>query len=230
MFGNALLEYDLTALNELTVVIRILLATLCGFLLGIERSRKLRAAGSRTYACVCLGAAMTMMTGQFLTLYVGDTDVARLGAQVVSGIGFIGAGTIIVTGYHKVKGVTTAAGLWASACMGLAIGAGFYFGGIMCCIAILFIVTLLDGVQNKIVSHCTHLRLFVIYDSNRNVLEMIKSMHDCGLMVDDFEMLPTESKDCYGVVMLVKSLTHRTHQEIIDEVRNLGCIVMVAEM
>ena len=130
MLGNTFYGYDLIALNEVTMLLRLVLATVCGGLLGFERTKKRRAAGIRTYILVCQGACAAMMTGQFVYLYVGSTDVSRIGAQVVSGIGFLGAGTILMTGYHKIRGLTTAAGLWATACMGLALGAGFYLGAL----------------------------------------------------------------------------------------------------
>ena len=116
-----------------SVTVRMLLAVLCGGIIGIERAYKRRPAGFRTHILICLGAAITTLTSQYLYLNLHYyTDMARLGAQVVAGIGFIGAGTIVVTRQQRVKGLTTAAGLWASACAGLAIGAGFYEGTVMC--------------------------------------------------------------------------------------------------
>ena len=119
-------------------VLRLALAMLLGGCIGLERERKRRPAGFRTYMLVCLGAALTVLLSLYeYTLITGPwsalaaelgmkTDVSRFGAQVINGIGFLGAGTILVTGRQQVKGLTTAAGLWASACTGLAVGAGFY--------------------------------------------------------------------------------------------------------
>ena len=121
-----------------SILLRLALAMFFGGVIGLEGARKGRPAGFRTYMLVCLGAALTMLLGQYelhMTevhwadhqQFVGArVDVSRFGAQVINGIGFLGAGTIIVTGNQQVKGLTTAAGLWASACVGLAIGAGFY--------------------------------------------------------------------------------------------------------
>ena len=109
-----------------SVTTRMLLAVLCGGLIGIERAYKRRPAGFRTHILICLGAAITTLTSQFLYLNLHYyTDMARLGAQVVAGIGFIGAGTIII---HRqlVRGLTTAASLWATAGIGLAAGAHMY--------------------------------------------------------------------------------------------------------
>ena len=121
-----------------SVVLRLVLAVVCGGAIGIERAFKRRPAGFRTHILICLGAAMTTLTSQYLYLNMHYyTDMARLGAQVVAGIGFLGAGTIIVTRRQRVKGLTTAAGLWASAIIGLALGGGFYGGGILTTLMIL---------------------------------------------------------------------------------------------
>lgn len=125
-------------LTWVTVLIRVALATLCGGSVGIERAYRGRPAGFRTHILVCLGASLTMMTNQFIFDTIGSTDPARFGAQVISGIGFLGAGTILVRKNNRVSGLTTAAGLWASACMGLAIGIGFYEGALLACAVILF--------------------------------------------------------------------------------------------
>ena len=126
--------------NTVSILFRLFLAVVCGGIIGFDRGRKRRPAGFRTYMIVCLGAALTMLISQHMFWRGYATDLSRLGAQVVSGIGFLGAGTIIVTGRQQIKGMTTAAGLWASACMGLAIGAGFYTGALICCVLIILTV------------------------------------------------------------------------------------------
>lgn len=114
-------------LNYTSICIRIFIAVICGGIIGLERGVKGRAAGFRTHILVCVGAALTMMTGQYILINLAPhSDPGRLGAQVISGIGFLGVGTIVTTRTHKVRGLTTAAGLWTSACLGLAIGIGFY--------------------------------------------------------------------------------------------------------
>lgn len=117
---------------EFQIVIRLLVASLCGAFIGLEREKKGSAAGIKTFAAVCLGAAMAMIANEYLTVVMGKGtgDIARIGAQVVSGVGFLGAGTIMVTGANKIKGLTTAALLWVTATIGLAAGAGFYAGAI----------------------------------------------------------------------------------------------------
>ena len=107
------------ATQEFIMTIKLLLALFCGGLLGIEREQKKRPAGFRTYMLVCVGATLVMITNEFLGTRYAGIDPTRMGAQVISGIGFLGVGTIIVTGDNRVKGLTTAAGLWATACVGL---------------------------------------------------------------------------------------------------------------
>lgn len=121
----------LQGINLVSVPVRIALSLLVGGLLGIERGRKNRPAGFRTYMLVCLGSTLVMMTNQYVYQTFSTSDPVRLGAQVISGIGFLGAGTIIVTGRNQIKGITTAAGMWTAAACGLAIGIGFYYGAIL---------------------------------------------------------------------------------------------------
>ena len=128
----------LSEMNIVSTCARLGLALLLGGILGVERGRKRRPAGLRTYMIVCMASALVMMTGEYLFTTLNTGDPARMGAQVISGIGFLGAGTIIITS-KQVKGLTTAAGLWASACLGLAVGAGYYAGAIVCGVFLLVV-------------------------------------------------------------------------------------------
>lgn len=133
-------------LRELTYVavgIRILAALILGGVIGLEREMKNRPAGLRTYMLVCVGSCLIMMTNQFLYQTTATGDPARMSAQVISGIGFLGAGTIVVTRHNQIKGLTTAAGLWACAAVGLSIGIGFYEAALVSGVAIYVVLTLL---------------------------------------------------------------------------------------
>lgn len=131
----------------LGVAVRMISAVICGGLVGLEREFKRRPAGFRTHILICLGASVTILTNlylyQVLHLY---TDISRMGAQAIAGIGFIGAGTIIVTKRRRVKGLTTAAGLWAISAIGLVCGAGYlelaYFATAMILVAEMLLVKL----------------------------------------------------------------------------------------
>lgn len=130
----------LNEFNGVSVFVRLILALILGALLGIERERKQRPAGLRTYTLVCLGSALAAVTNEYICTIYPSADPARIPAQIVSGIGFLGAGTILVTKEHQVKGLTTAAGLWCCAAVGIAVGSGFYYGAILA--GILIVVSL----------------------------------------------------------------------------------------
>lgn len=135
--------------NLLTLIIRTLLAIICAGVIGFERDAHGSAAGLRTHILVCLGAMIAMSTGVFAATHFSG-DASRIGAQVVSGIGFLGAGTIMVNRGH-IKGLTTAAGLWTSACIGLAIGTGFYEAAIVGSIAVLIVERWLKRLKKRII-------------------------------------------------------------------------------
>ena len=150
-------------LHELTlqsIVLRTVLAMLFSGILGYEREKKGRPAGFRTYMVVCLGSAIAMMTGIYLNQGTGSGDPGRIAAQVISGIGFLGAGTILVTRQNQVKGLTTAAGLWADACLGLALGAGFYSGAVIGFAAIWCSLRILHVVDKRLSRRS---KVFVVY-------------------------------------------------------------------
>ena len=183
------LDY-LRQLNIVSMMLRIILALLMGGLIGMERERKRRPAGFRTYMLVALGAALTVMLSQYLDYMINNpwaeisasigvkTDASRFGAQVINGVGFLGAGTIIVTGRQEVKGLTTAAGLWASACMGLAIGAGFYECMIVGFILIFLCMRILPLIENAVMAKARNMNIYVEMDSVENVgaiVSLIKS-------------------------------------------------------
>ena len=133
--------------NLLTMIIRTLLALLCAGVIGYERDAHGSAAGLRTHILVCIGAMIAMSTGVFAATHFSG-DVSRIGAQVVSGIGFLGAGTIMVNRGH-IKGLTTAAGLWTSACIGLAIGIGFYEAAIVGTVSVFFVERGLKSIKKR---------------------------------------------------------------------------------
>jgi putative Mg2+ transporter-C (MgtC) family protein len=129
------------------------LAAVLGGLVGMERENKKRAAGFRTHILVSLGSALVMVTSEYIFYkYEGATnlDPARLGAQVISGIGFLGAGTIIRQG-GSVKGLTTAASLWAVSCIGLAAGSGFYEAAVIAAIIVFVTLILLGRFEQLVV-------------------------------------------------------------------------------
>ena len=168
---------SLRDVNMVSVTVRMFLAVLCGGIIGIEREYKRRPAGFRTHILICLGAAMTTLTSQFLHLELHYyTDMARLGAQVVAGVGFIGAGTIIVTQRQRVKGLTTAAGLWASAIIGLAIGGGFYEGALFATFLIILAELLFSKLEYRMLENAPEINLYMEY-TDRSCLEQVLKLY-----------------------------------------------------
>ena len=145
---NDIITY-LSSFNAVTVVIRVLLAALAGALVGLEREFHGRAAGMRTHMMVALGAALAAMIGMYTVTELGiDSDPMRVGAQVISGVGFLGAGTILLRGGgSRITGLTTAAGLWTAASIGLAVGIGFYVGAFMTVLAVMLTFTLITSLE-----------------------------------------------------------------------------------
>ncbi|WP_164914348.1 MgtC/SapB family protein [Aminipila luticellarii] len=170
--------------NLLSVILRLLLAVLFGGAIGLERGANSHPAGFRTHILVCVGAALAMLTNQYISQYLAPgSDPARLGAQVITGVGFLGVGTIFMTGKHKIKGLTTAAGLWASACLGLALGIGFYSGAIIAGILIFISLALLPKVENYFYQNARMINLYIEIDSLQNFKAFIAALKKMDILV-----------------------------------------------
>lgn len=203
--------------NVISTSVRLLLSLLCGGIIGIERGRKKRPAGFRTYMLVCVGSTLVMITNLYLMEQFPSVDPSRMGAQVVSGIGFLGAGTIIVTGRNRVKGLTTAAGLWAAASIGLAIGVGFYAGAIIGCILILFVMAALHRIDDWVMASTKVVNLYVEFIKIANVGLFMEYLKEHEMKLSDLEMSRSDglNESTVGVLFTLR-LTKRTpHAEII---------------
>jgi len=186
--------------NIVSVTLRLCLAMFCGGCIGLDRGRKRRAAGFRTYMLVCMGAALAMILSQYeMTMLettwadvanlVGiRTDVSRFGAQVINGIGFLGAGTVIVTSKQEVKGLTTAAALWASACMGLAIGAGFYECMILAFILIFFCIRILPYAESFIIENAKNMNVYIEFDSLDHIGAILTCLKQQDVHIHEVEI------------------------------------------
>ena len=186
------------------------LAVLCGGIIGIEREYKRRPAGFRTHILICLGAAMTTLTSQYLYLVMGQyTDMARLGAQVVAGIGFIGAGTIIVTRRQRVKGLTTAAGLWAAAIIGLALGGGFYEGGIFATALIMVAELFFSRVEYRMLKNAPEVNLYIEYSDNRTMDVLLQEFRERGLKILNMGIIHSSSNEKHNACAIFTLRLHK---------------------
>lgn len=177
------------------VILKLVVTTVCAGSIGLERGQRGRAAGFRTHIIVALGAALVMITNQYMVTYINpNSDPARLGAQVINGIGFLGAGTIMVTSKSKVQGLTTAAGLWASACMGLAAGIGFYEVAVIASLFILFTMTIMQRVETSLSTYTTPMLLRVELSSSEAVPQLIEEVNKLGATIKNIEVRNADSQ------------------------------------
>ena len=214
---------DLRDITVWSTAVRMLLAVVCGGAIGMERTYKRRAAGFRTHILICLGAAMTTLTSQYLYLNLGYyTDMARLGAQVVAGVGFIGAGCIIVTRRNRVKGLTTAAGLWGAAIIGLALGGGFYEGGLAATILLLLAELYFSKLEYWMLRNAPEINLYMEYTS-RNCLEnVLKYFREHGMKLVDIEITRhAEGEKSASCSILTLRLNKRTGKQEVAQMIEL---------
>lgn len=221
-----------SSLTTLSIVLRLFLAVLCGGVIGLERERKRRPAGFRTHILICLGAAMATLTSQYLILELGFfADPARLGAQVIAGIGFIGAGAIIVTRRRQVKGLTTAAGLWVCAIVGLCCGAGFFEGAIITTIIILLAEIVFSRLEYYIISNSRAFNLYVEYSHNENLQNVIDTIVKSGGYIVDLEITKSSAeRKNPSVVFSLQTPRRTSHQEIMAAITKADGVVLVEEL
>ena len=191
---------------------------------------------------VCLGAALAMILGQYetdlLAKHGGDmmaavgnrVDVVRFGAQVINGIGFLGAGTVIVTSHQEVKGLTTAAGLWASACAGLAIGAGFYECALVALILIWMCIKFLPEIEDLIIERARNMNIYVEFTSMNALGEIISCFKSLGVSIYEVDINRGSTGINPGAVFSVRLENWRPHAEILATISHLESVTMINEV
>lgn len=234
----------LRELNMCSMMLRVVLAMLVGGIVGFEREKKGRPAGFRTYMLVAVGATLTVILSQYLDFMLNSrwaltadtigikTDLSRFGAQVINGVGFLGAGTVIVTGKQEVKGLTTAAGLWASACMGIAIGAGFYECMIMGTLLIVISMKLLPLIETVITRRARNMSVYVNMDSMENLGSVVSYLKASGIKLFDVELEKSEKEhfkqvNAFFSIRLPKQLQHT---EVLAKIATMDGIIAIEEV
>lgn len=222
------LSVKLSELNFISVFLRICLAMLCGGVLGIERGKSNQPAGMRTHVLVTLGAALVMLTGQYMFQFFGSGDPARLGAQVISGIGFLGAGSIIVEGRTRIRGLTTAAGLWTAACIGLAIGVGFYLGGLLVTGAVFYVIS-----KSKTISdHFTHndlwLRIYVEFDGIKRLNEIRFAVESFGMQVGNVMLNDPLNTGQYNAIISMKNPENKSERVLSEYLEKISGVKKIS--
>ena len=223
---------DLREITYLSVALRITAAFLMGGILGWERERRSRAAGLRTYMLVCVGACIIMLTNQYIYQFFKTGDPVRMGAQVVSGIGFLGAGTIVVTKQNQIKGLTTAAGLWAAAAVGLALGIGFYEAAVIGGLLIFLILTAVHTLDSHIRKNAQRMALYAEVENKMNVAQIARSIRDLGVEITsiqlDDEYVP--SADIRALVVVLRKNKKIKREDLLLDIQKIEGIVYIEEL
>lgn len=201
-------------ITNFELILRLILSALIGGFIGIEREANNRPAGLRTHILVTLGAALIMLISTHGFNNLGTTgDPARLAAQVVSGIGFLGAGTILRTG-NSIRGLTTAASIWVCGGIGLAIGGGYYVGGLTTAAIVLFSLMSLGAFEKKI--FVRKRKILIVYCRERTGL-----IGDLGQLLGKFNII---IKD---IQILRSAEDDYEQEESIDELDSLGAVDII---
>ena len=222
---------ELREITYLSIALRIVIAVLCGGALGLERGMKNRPAGMRTYMLVCVGSCLIMLTNQYLFQVTQAGDPMRLGAQVVSGIGFLGAGTIVVTRHNRIKGLTTAAGLWSSAGVGLALGVGFYEAALIAGLAIFVVMTLLQRWDDNLHSKTRAVEIYVELAEGTTLGAFIQGVRALELDINNVQIERSgAAENGCELIATLKSKKRRKHGELMVEIRQIEGVRYIEEL
>lgn len=217
----------------LAVTVRMVAAMLCGGLIGIEREFKRRPAGFRTHILICLGASVTILTNlylyQVMHLY---TDISRMGAQVIAGIGFIGAGTIIVTKRRRVKGLTTAAGLWTAAIIGLVCGAGYLELAFFTTGMVLLAELLLVKIEYRYARRVQDVNLYLEYKHSEVIQTILQYLKEHAVKTDDLEIsrINEEGDHRYCAVISIQADKRKLDEELMRGLAAIPDLISVEEI
>ena len=218
-----------------SIVFRVVLAIALSFIIGIERSSRNHAAGVRTYILVTLGSTIAMMTNQFIFDTFETGDASRLGAQVISGIGFLGAGTIMITSRSQIRGLTTAAGLWASACMGLSVGVGFYTLAIVGTASIFLVFTILQSLESNLKDMSKSFTIHIELNSTQYLKQMTNYIRSLNIVIQRIEINTAYKESGLAVYTIYlynknKGYKNMKHIAILSAIRDLEYVNYVEEI
>ncbi len=223
----------LQGMDDIAVIIRLIFATVCGSLIGWERVVRRHSAGIRTFALVSLGSAVATVLNLYLAGLDGmSADVSRIPAGVVSGIGFLGAGTIIVTGRNQIKGLTTAASLWVASCMGMAFGAGYMSVGISCFLLVMVANLILMKLSQKVEENSRYVSLYVEVEETVGVKKIKKKLSQLGYSITSMNKTKdkTLSSSDAALMIEVDFGEKHSHTGLLEELNNLEYVNYVEEI
>ena len=209
-----------TGLTEWTpgnLILRIVVSLILGSLIGIDRGAKKRGGGARTDAAVCL-------------VFPGKADMARLPAQVISGVGFLGAGSIIISG-HQIKGLTSAASIWICACIGLAVGIGFVDGAVVLTLILLAGLHVLPHIERSVYRHSRYIRLYTEVRESGTVAVLLHKLKVDGCEIDMYDITrPGTSGQSFTVRITAHLPKHLSKESYLETLAGLDGILFVDTM
>ena len=216
-------------LTYLAIACRIGVSVLLGGIIGLERGLKNRPAGLRTYMLVCVGSALIMMTNQYVYQAFNTGDPVRMGAQVVSGIGFLGAGTIVVTRRNQIKGLTTAAGLWASAAAGLAVGVGLYEAAILGGLVIFLVLSIIHRFDSKMRQTSKVVEIYVELTKAITLGDFMRKVREMDMEIENVRTENDSASEggTHAYIMALKSKQKRNHEIFFQSIREIDGVAYV---
>lgn len=222
----------LSEVNCISYIIRLVLATILGGIIGMERESKRHSAGFRTFTLVCIGATLATISNIYLFEITGNTDTSRISAAVISGVGFLGVGTIIVTRKNMVRGLTTAAGLWTTACLGVALGAGMIVESLVVFGLIMITMSIFSRFSNYMASHNRYIGVYIEILKGKDTEPLFKYLRK-----NDYTIVTMEKKkekisretDCI-INLEIDMKTKTPHADIIRDLSELEGINYVEEV
>ena len=228
-------------LSNIEIIIRVVLSLVIGSIFGLERGSKSQPAGIRTHSIVWMAACLIMMTNEFVSYKFGTGDPTRLGAQVISGVGFLGAGTILITDKKKVTGLTTAAGIWASAGIGLAIGVGFYQGALLVAISVWSVISMFQPLKKYLQSRSKVIELYIVVKSTEAYNRVLVYCAENGIRLNDsrtaFGDVNSERIEYFDVpdkriasFMTLELSGKFEHLKLMEEIANIVGVIYVEEV
>lgn len=198
------------------LIIRVVVSMFLGGIIGLDRGMKHRGAGTKTMTVVCLGATLIMLTEQYIQIHFpGLANMNRLSAQVISGVGFLGVGTIIISN-HRVRGLTTAATLWASAAIGLAVGIGFVEGGVLITIVMLISLHMLPFVERFATRNYRYCNVIIDLEEGRYLHTVIQDLKAAGIVVDSMEISTSKIGDSVSAYLILHTGKGMENTEIYE--------------
>ncbi len=213
--------------------IRLLFALFVGVLIGIERGMKRRGAGVKTHVLVCLGSALVMLTSEYMMFVFPDAkaDMSRMGAQVISGVGFLGVGTIMVTGRNQIRGLTTAAGLWACACVGLAAGIGFIEGVVYTLILMMITLKVMAKIDGVVHEHAKLMDFYLEFSNGKYVAQFVEELRERNLRIVNLDLVKSKIKgEGPSAILRVEIKDKKMRGTLLSELQGMDCVRFVEEL